>query len=169
MKDEIVRGTAWLSMAALALYAALKVRSARARDARTRAGRWVWTVGCALLWIHVACAFHFRHHWSHAAAYSETARQTAESAGFNWGGGLYFNYLMLIVWTADAVWEGRHPESYQRRHSSFGWLIGGFMAFMALNATVVFVSGALRWLALGIALLLALAAVVRWQRENRKA
>ena len=27
---------------------------------------------------HVAAAFHFRHYWSHDAAYEETARQTAE-------------------------------------------------------------------------------------------
>ena len=25
----------------------------------------LWTLGCALFVVHVACAFHFYHHWSH--------------------------------------------------------------------------------------------------------
>src|SRR6266700_4246784 len=38
---------------------------------------------------HVVSAFHFHHHWSHAAEYEETARRTAELFGVRSGAGLY--------------------------------------------------------------------------------
>jgi len=40
-----------------------------------------WTAGCLLLFVHVACAFHFVHHWSHREAYEATAQQTAALTG----------------------------------------------------------------------------------------
>ena len=56
-----------------------------------------------LLWIHVAIAFRYYHHGSHREAYEQTARETAETVGINWGGGIYFNYLMLVLWAGDAA------------------------------------------------------------------
>src|ERR1700733_10841482 len=59
---------------------------------RERWTRWVWTAGCALFLAHLALAFHFLHHWSHAAAVAHTAQRTNEVVGFSWGGGVYINY-----------------------------------------------------------------------------
>jgi hypothetical protein len=103
----------------------------------------------------VLFAFHYYHHWSHAAAYRETARQTAELTGLEWGGGLFINYALLAGWLADAAWWGRDLESYRNR----SWLIAavwhGFLIFMIFNATVVFKTGPLRWIGLGLCLWLA--------------
>jgi hypothetical protein len=71
---------------------------------RPRAARLVWTSGFWFYLTHVAAAFHFRHHWSHALAYEQTARQTAEPFGASWGGGLYFNYAFTAVWALDVIW-----------------------------------------------------------------
>lgn len=108
----------------------------------------IWTAGWLLLAAHTACAFHFRHHWSHAAACNHTARRTLEAVGWDWGGGVWFNYLTLAVWGADVVmlWKSRlggvpTPRWWTR-------LAVGWIGFMVLNATVVF--GARWWWIVGI-------------------
>jgi hypothetical protein len=138
-----------------------EIDSAGERTADRGAARWLWTGACVMLWIHVACAFQFQHRWSQAAAYAHTARQTAEFFGLNWGGGLYFNYLLMLVLTGDAAWWSIGPHSYGDRPAIVGRLVGGFVAFMAFNATVVFGAGPLRWLALGVILVLGAWAIRR--------
>jgi hypothetical protein len=146
--DTIARWTAWMSMAALAGAIALRQRGTNDQAAKCGDARWLWTLGCVLLWIHVGCAFHFQHHWSHAAAYVHTAEQTAAKAGIDWGGGVYFNYVLMLVWASDAAWWWIAPESFRQRPAAVNRLIVGFILFMAFNATVVFGSGPPRWVAL---------------------
>jgi hypothetical protein len=150
-----------MAMGVLAARAGAALRAAPAQATADRLARWLWTAACALLWIHVACAFHFRHHWSHAEAYDHTARQTAEFVGLEWGGGVYLNYLLLLVWTGDVLWWWIEPGGYRRRPAFVGWLVNGFVAFMAFNAAVVFASGPLRWLSLGVMLILGAWAIRR--------
>jgi len=154
MPGELTRWTAWLAMAVLGAGAAARINRNRGGSEDDRWDRCLWTAACALLWIHVACAFQFQHHWSHAEGYAHTSRQTAEYVGLEWGGGLYFNYLLLLVWTGDAAWWWSGPRSYRNRPAFFGWFANGFLAFMAFNAAVVFAAGPLRWLALGVMLIL---------------
>ena len=93
--EWLTRGTVWL---ALALYTGAEVlMSGRCRGGSGRPGRLMNTAGCAVFITHVASAFAFYHHWSHSAAYEGTARQTAQLTGWNWGGGLYVNYLFGLL------------------------------------------------------------------------
>ncbi len=112
---------------------------------RDRWSRIAWTIGCAFYLSHVAAAFQFEHHWSHSAAYDATARQTAEVFGLRWGGGLYFNYLLTILWIAESIWW--------TRSRALQW----FFAFMFFNATIVFGSAFARWS--GIVSIIAILAV----------
>ena len=81
--------TRWTVRVAVALYvAALALRGVAHRPA---AARLAWTAGLIAFLLHVGCAFHFYHGWSHRAAYEATARQTADTVGLAWGGGLYVN------------------------------------------------------------------------------
>lgn len=116
--------------------------------------RLAWTIGCLGLITHLIFAFHFYHHWSQESALRETARQTAEVTGNNWGGGLFINYAFLAAWVADVVWWWRGLESYQQRH----WLITAtwhfVLIFMVFNATVVFKTGAVRWIGIALCSLL---------------
>ena len=82
----------------------------------------------ALYLAHICLAFDQRYAWSHAIAYAETARQTRELFGLDWGGGIYFNYLFTLLWPIDLVWW-RGP---------FSAGIHAFMLFMFLNGVVVF-------------------------------
>jgi hypothetical protein len=117
-----------------------------------------WTAGCVLFLAHVVSAFHYQHHWSHDAAYAETARQTLELFGIDWGGGIYFNYLFTLVWVADAAYWWARPSSRAARPVWMTMSIHGFMAFMFFNGAVVFAkSAAVRW----ISLLAAVALIAR--------
>ena len=71
--DLLVRGTACM---AFVLYVAALVLGKRPDWSRG-----LWTTGCLVFWLHVACAFQFVHHWSHAEAFEATARQTLETTG----------------------------------------------------------------------------------------
>jgi hypothetical protein len=118
------------------------------------AARLAWIIGLFVYLSHVAAAFQFQHHWSHTAAYEETARQTAKLFGLHVGSGLYFNYAFTAVWALDVLWIWRSVETYRRRPRWISVAIHSFMAFMFFNAAVVFVSGWFRWV--GVAAIVAL-------------
>ena len=106
--------------------------------------RWVWTGGWFLFFFHMLAAFHFQHHWSHAHAVADTARQTLELIGWEFGGGVYFNYLFLLLWGADLVlwWQGKQSADWYR---PLRRMLIGYLIFIAFNGVVVFKSGWLRW------------------------
>ena len=136
--------------------------SLRLRGRSSNAARWCWSVGAILMAVHIIAAMRSFHHWSHAEALEHTAQRTAELTGWHWGGGLYFNYAFLALWIADAIWWWVNPTSYLRRPRCIELLIQGYLAFIAVNATIVFGTGAVRWTSIAILIvLLALAAIRR--------
>lgn len=159
--EWLTRGTVWL---ALAIYVAGEMVKAAKRGHEWRtAARWLNSVGCAAFFAHVACAFHFYHAWSHSAAYANTARQTAELFGWNWGGGLYVNYLFAFVWLSEVVWSWANPNHYLQRPKWVTWTVRGFFLFMIFNGAVVFARGAVRW----IGFVLCLTLVRCWLRGRK--
>jgi hypothetical protein len=152
--------TLWTIRVAAGLYVAAVAGWLARRDRSSRAA---WTAACGFYLVHVAAAFHFYHAWSHAAAYRETARQTAAVFGVNWGGGLYFNYAFTAIWIADVLWWWRGLEAYRRRPRWVTAAVHTFFAFMFLNATVVFAQGGTRWFGVAATTLLC----VLWWRTNR--
>lgn len=151
-----IRGTIWLAVAAWV--AAEWRRTAPA--ASSTSGRTAWTLGASAALVHVVLAFHVHHGWSHAAAMAETARQTAALTGWPWGGGVYFNYVFVLLWSADAGWWWLEPASFHRRARWIGAALRAFLWFLFLNGAFVFVRGPARWLGL----LAAAAVVVAWYR-----
>jgi hypothetical protein len=147
--------TRWTIRLALGCYVLAVLMQFVTLSSRARARvRLVWTIGCLAFLAHVGCVYHG---WSHAAAYEETARQTAALFGFAWGGGLYFNYAFTLAWMADVLWWWHGLEAYRARPRWIGIALHSFFAFMALQATVVFATGPVRWLGLGACLGLGLA------------
>ncbi|MGH9905129.1 MAG: hypothetical protein ACRD8U_06025, partial [Pyrinomonadaceae bacterium] len=101
----------------------------------------------------------------------DTARQTEEVVGLNWGAGLFINYAVLITWIVDIGWWWVGGiNSYQRRR----WLLVALwhvsLVFIIFNATVVFTGGLVRWLGLAISLCLVLTWILiarqRWTRAQ---
>ena len=160
--EWLTRGTIWL---ALSLYVAAETARAFGRGAAwSVAARWLNAFGVTVFAGHVICAFHFHHHWSHEVAYADTARQTAELTGLNWGGGLYLNYLFGLVWLGELIWSTFSPTTHARRPDSMGWAMRVFFIFMIFNGAVVFVRSPMRWYGLVLCLLLAMG---WWQRRTR--
>ena len=151
MAEELTRWTVRLSLAFYIGRIALDLAPRPATARRDRLSRGLWTTGCLFLWLHVGCAFQFYHHWSHKAAFESTARETAETMGLAWGGGLYFNYAFMLLWAGDAAWWWLSPASYRRRSRFISYTLHAYLAFIAFNATVVFESGPVRYAGLGAA------------------
>jgi hypothetical protein len=147
--DQVVR---WTARAALLLYATALAFGFPRRGAgsRLRTVDVCYLAGLAVYLVHVACAFGLLHGWSHAAAYEHTARRTAETIGWSWGGGLWFNYLLTAAWLVDGLWLAVRPASYRSRDIRIDAAVQTFILFMAVNATVAFGPPLTRWIALGI-------------------
>jgi len=169
--------TKWTIRLALACYVAYLAGWLTAKSERwPGTARWLWTGGCALFVVHVACAFHFYHGWSHAAAWQTTADETRRMLGFAFGDGIYGSYLFLIAWVADVVWlwTGSRPAaagscatSVPRPAWPWGqtpaWRVGVhvFLLFIAFNGAIVFESGPTRWFGMAACLALGFLAVRR--------
>ncbi|HYG81641.1 MAG TPA: hypothetical protein VD861_14695 [Pyrinomonadaceae bacterium] len=150
--ELLTKITIWVAVAWYAVGATALALSWR-RGGWDRTARLAWTVACAALLAHAAFAFHFHHGWSHGAAYLDTAHQTREVFGLDWGGGLFINYALMAGWVLDVTWWWlRGPDSYRRRWWPLTVAWHGFLLFIFFNATVVFKSGPARWVGLGVCL-----------------
>ncbi|HSE40656.1 MAG TPA: hypothetical protein VLH08_07805, partial [Acidobacteriota bacterium] len=108
----ITKITIWLTLAAYTSVVVLLLIRNRKYDA---IARMIWTLGCISLVAHVACAYNYYHSWSYASSLKETARQTAEVYGINWGGGLFINFFVMFAWIADSIWWWSGLEKYRNR------------------------------------------------------
>ena len=162
--ELLTRSTIWISILAYAVGWAIFATS-RTRADLDKWTRLAWTIGCTALLAHLISAFQFYHAWSHASAYSDTARQTAEVIRINWGGGLFINYAVAILWSADVAWWWfAGVSSYRRRPWLLTLIWHGFLIFIIFNATVVFKDGLTRW----IGLLICLSLIVSWISIRRQ-
>jgi len=154
--------TTWTIRLALACYVAFLAGGLVARRPQwQRFARWIWTIGCGLFVVHVGCAFHFYHHWSHRLAWLSTAEQTQELIGVAFGDGIYFSYLFLMLWVLDVIWLwsfGRStlpacgnatgvPLAAATKSLTPLWrvLVHIFLFFIAFNGAIVFAHGPTQW------------------------
>jgi hypothetical protein len=168
--EFLTRSTIWVSIVGYAVGSVIfalpnerpprfgtKLTESRGRTQWESAARVLWTVACASLIGHFISAFHFYHGWSHQVAYADTAQQTQELFGLNWGGGLFINYALLLAWIVDIAWWWRSGlDSYRKRPWPVIAVWHGVLIFIIFNATVVFGDGIVRWLGLAICLPLTL-------------
>ena len=158
--------TIWISIGAYAVGAVIFALSS-ARPNRDALVRLLWTVACAALLAHVAFAFQNYHGWSHAAAYVDTARQTRDVTGFNWGGGIYVNYILVFGWVADLIWWWlAGTDSYRRRPRLLTIAWHTFLIFIIFNSTVIFASGVARWV--GLLVCVGIGIVWLWSAKRRR-
>jgi hypothetical protein len=162
--EFLTRGTIWLSILAYVV-GSLTFTISRGRSTVDSVTRLIWTIAVAALVAHYIFAFQFYHGWSHDAAYSETARQTAEVFVINWGGGLFINYTVLMLWMGDIGWwwVGGLNSYRSRKPWSAVVVWHAFLIFIIFNATVVFKDGPVRWLGVAICVCVSLS----WLLINR--
>jgi len=128
----------WTARIAVACYVARLICDTsrnKGTHSQKRARCW-WTIGCVAFLLHVMSAFHFIHHWNHAAAFESTAKRTAEMTGWNSGFGLYVNEAFLLLWLTDTFlwWQ----DLFWPRHRRIYWLVQSVFAFLMLQATAIF-------------------------------
>jgi hypothetical protein len=150
--EELVRWSVWLS---LLLYTA-----AMTRMLCRKRGRGLWTLAWLAYLLHVAAAFHFVHHWSHAAA----MEHTRQVGGF--GEGIFVNHLFTLLWTADVASWWLWPAWHAQRSRWIDGLLHAFMLFVIVNAAVVFAEGPMRWA--GVAMLAWLAGAAWYARRSAR-
>ena len=151
LRHPAVTGSAAVTVGWMLLaWAAMAVRT-------DRVARGLWTLGLAALGVHLVLAFWLAHGWSHAAAV-EHVREVGGS-----GAGIVVNYLFALVWAADVVWWWAAPAGHARRPRWVGALLHGFLAFVVVNATVVFGPAERR---VAYALALGLVAAFAWLRRS---
>ena len=136
--DRMIALTAQLSVACYAVSLLIAARRGSGSPPSISEA-FSWTAGLFGLLAHVACAFHFLHHWSHSAALRHTALRTAEVTGWDWPGGLYVNYAFLLFWGVDVVRVWREASG-AAPVATLRWrrMVHGVFLFMMFNATVVF-------------------------------
>ncbi len=123
--------------------------------------RWYWLIACVAFQIHVLIAFDEVHGWSH----SKGVEHVREASGFGYG--IFASYFFAIWWLVDAVWWIASPKGYSQRSRLARWGTQVFFAFMVVNGTIVYESGAIRWYSLycfGVVLFV----IVKKYLQNRK-
>ena len=161
MGAELIAWTVRLGMVCLAIVLA-GWASGTSSPGADRGLRLIWTVGWGLMLGHFLAAFHFQHGWSHAHAVAETARQTREQIGWEFGGGVYFNYLFLAAWGGDVVlwWLGQERAAWYR---PVRYILLSYLVLIALNGVIVFKAGWVRWVGVATSLLLL---AIWWNRSR---
>jgi hypothetical protein len=155
--EFLTRATIWTTIVAYTVGSVLFAVS-RGRSRWDSATRIAWTIAVIALIAHFISAYQFYHHWSQRFAYLDTARQTEEVIGLNWGGGLFINYAFLLIWFVDVSWWWlRGLASYRTRPWPVIALWHGFVLFILFNATVVFKDGMVRWVGLVVCLIMLIA------------
>ena len=162
--EFLTRATIWVAIVVYAI-GSVVFALARGRSRWDSVTRVLWTIAVLSLVGHFISAYQFYHHWSHNSAYLDTARQTDEVIGLNWGGGLFINYAFLTIWTIDVSWWWlRGLASYRKRLWPVVAAWHGFLIFILFNAMVVFKDGPTRWVGLVICMVLLLS----WARIARQ-
>jgi hypothetical protein len=152
--DPLIRNTVRLAL----LYWTIAVALMLGSNSKRRTARLAWSLACAAYLVHVGTAFENAHRWSHAAAFEHVK----QAGGF--GEGIFVSYFFTLLWTADVIWWWANRSGYENRSRWLGWAIHGFMIFMIINATIVFESGPIRWIA---AILLIGLGWLLWSRISR--
>jgi hypothetical protein len=141
--EEWTRNTVRLSMAyyaaAALLMLGLERRAWESDTPAVRLARLLWTLAWLAYVIHLACAFHFYHGWSHAEAVEHVRRRARV------GEGIFVSHLFTLLWTLDVAWWWLARHSYAGRAAWVGWVLHGFMSFIVFNGTVVYETGPVQW------------------------
>ncbi len=125
--------------------------------------RWAWTAGCLCGWAHMGAAFHFVHGWSNASAIAATAEETQAVLGVAFGGGVYFNYLFGLLWSADVARLWMTDKAWPLR---FAWFLHAYLFLIVFSGAIVFEPGPTRYVSLAV-LLLAVC-ILAWRRRQAR-
>ncbi len=134
--------------AAFLLYVYSLISRIRSTPDSRRLAIKIEAIAWLVLVVHVGFAFHQHHHWSHAAAETHVADETEQTLGLRWGGGIYFNHAVLVLWGIMIWRRWQRSTRSEWNAAAVDRAIDIYVALMWFSATVVF--GSTGFLILGI-------------------
>ncbi|EMI20688.1 putative membrane protein [Rhodopirellula maiorica SM1] len=121
---------------------------ARGRSMQDSGGMWetvyryAWLFGSLMIALHVLASYGVAHGWSHAAAIEAIADESERVTGIRAGWGVYVNFAFATVWIGYSV----AMVIRRRRWPGVDQAVFWFTAAIVVSATIVFETGAVRWL-----------------------
>lgn len=157
-----VRLSIWIACGLWFVGAGARIVSAeRASSFPEHLYRWSWLSAGFFTWVHVFASYGFVHEWSHESVLKQTGDESFAVVGFRVPWGVYVNFLFAGLLVSYSGWM----ISAERRAGRLDRLFYLFLAFIVLNALVVFKTGTIRWIGvLGFAILGAL----HWSNRESK-
>jgi hypothetical protein len=140
-----------------AVFASIAVAVLCWAAAEALGSRPAWTLGALFALVHALLAFAVFYNWSHEQARVSTMRQTEALTGIAFAGGIYVNYVFLLVWLGDAAWWWVSPRSRADRPRVMAIAVHGFIFFIMVNGAVVFADGLARILGIAAVSIVAVA------------
>ena len=144
MDDLLIHWTIRLALAAYTFHLLAAACPFYPRTLRQRAVGLAWQLSGLLLAAHAVAAMHLFHHWSLEHAIADTARQTGELMGVEFGQGIWFSFLLIGVWWGDILWAWLAPQSHARRPAWLTYALHGYAFFILFNGAIVFERGVTR-------------------------
>lgn len=123
-------------------------------------------IGFSFSLLHFWSAFEYHHHWSHQAAFDETAKRTADLFGFSIGYGIYFNYFFLAAWGTDLLVRCFTSAKRQWQRILL-WSLQVYLLFIVVNGAIVFAKGPVQWLTGSALILLAILSLTKTDRSKQ--
>lgn len=146
LQDASVYVPVWLAVAGWFFGSVCRVVDRRTAGDTTEAlYRVAWLLGAAMIVLHIIASYGITYKWSHAAAVRATAEESERVTGIRAGWGVYVNFAFAAIWLAYSIAMVRA----RRRLPRLDPAVFGFTAVIVFSATVVFETGAVRWLAIG--------------------
>ncbi|MFM9960350.1 MAG: hypothetical protein ACKV2Q_03895 [Planctomycetaceae bacterium] len=155
----LIRVTIWVAVAGWLLRVFVEA-AGRSFATRDRVVRWSWLIGALACVAHAIVAMGFGHCWSLANAMRFTAMETRRVFHVELPWSVFVNFAFVAWWLIDGVREFRSQEV-----RALGAMRHGVWLMMMLNGTVVFGPRYWIWIAVPVAMALAL---VRWNRSGSK-
>lgn len=140
--DLLIYVPVWLALFGWFIGSVARTCEAHEAGRRNSVYGFAWLFGSVMIALHILASYGIAHGWSHNAAIEATAKESEQVTGIRAGWGVYTNFVFAAVWlgysTALIVWGRRWP--------GIDRAVFWFTAAIVLSATVVFETGAVRWL-----------------------
>ncbi len=160
----MVYSAAWFAMF---VYGWTVVRMVWEKGNGSSLPRFLWSLGCFFMIVHLLAAFDVFYEWSHAKALEQTRLRSEALTGVEAGWGLYVNYLFVLLWAVDLAWWWIVGDARYRNRPK--WILvslHGFFLFMVFNSAFYFVQQWQRWLGLAVFLVSLVAVVILVRRPT---
>lgn len=144
LSDSLIYVPAWLAL--VAWFGGSLARGRNVQNSsvmRDTVYSFAWLFGSLMIALHILASYGLAHGWSHAAAIEATAQESERVTGIRAGWGVYVNFAFATIWMSYSI----AMATRRRRWPGIDQAVFWFTAVIVVSATIVFETGAVRWMA----------------------